>query len=232
MSFTFKDYLIEDVKKGKKKDKKKDKKKGKEKEEVKFFNPQRFVPKMEKVLDQLIKKSAMEGEMANELIILEMISIFKEVLSSRLEPYKDPSYAERKNEDTVATMGTIKEEILDVLRTHFSEPEMRSANNTFMTLIVDPIISEIVRVTPAQVVHLLDTSRFDHKAKDAFGHLARYIVNSVIIPNAEDAQVAQKVLIKWGADARRKQRKERKLTKAQRLAVIRNAVEKVQGEAE
>jgi len=227
MSLTFKDYLIEDVKKGKKKDKK-----GKEKEEVKFFNPQRFVPKMEKVLDQLIKKSAMEGEMANELVLLEMISIFKEVLSARLEPYKDPNYKERKNDDTVATMGTIKAEIEDVLKTHFSEPEYRSAINTFMTLIVDPIISEIVRVTPAQVAHLLDTSRFDHKGKDAFGHLARYVVNSVIIPNAEDAQVAQKVLIKWGADARKKQRKTRKLTKAQRLNVIRNAVEKVQGDAE
>lgn len=228
MSLTFKDYLIEDVKKGKKKDKKK---KGKEKEEVKFFNPQRFVPKMKKVLDQMAKKEGMEGEMTNLLITLEMLSVFKEVLSDRLEPYNDPDYKERKNDDTVATMGTVKTEVQDVLSTHFPGPDYRSAISTFMTLIVDPIIDEIIRVTPAQVAPLLDTSRFDHIAKDVFGFLARYVTDSEIRSNPEDAQVAQKVLIKWGADARKKQRKTRKLTKAQRWNVIRNAVEKVQGAA-
>jgi hypothetical protein len=220
--FTFKDYLITEAKKTAPKKK--------EKAEFKFFNPQRFVPKMEKVLDLLIKKSAMEGEMANELVTLEMISIFKEVLIDRLSPYKDPEYTERKGKDEhIETMDRAKQEVEDVLRLQFSENGYRSAINSFMALIVNPILDEVKRVTPKNVAHLLDDSRFDHKAKDAFGHLMRYVINSVIIPNAEDAEVAKNVLAKWGAEARKKAAKKKKLTKQQRLQVIRNAVEKVQG---
>lgn len=221
-NFTFKDYLITEAKKlaPKKKDD----------AELKLFNPQRFIPKMEKVLDLLIKKSAMEGEMANELVTLEMISIFKEVLLERLEPYKDPEYRERKGKDEhIETLEGIKQEIEDVLRIQFPGKDYRSAINTFMTLIVAPIMQEIARVEPKNVVNLIDSSRFDHKSKDAFGYLMRYVINSVIIPNAEDAEVAKTVLAKWGAEARKKAGKKKKLTKQQRLQLIKNAVEKVQG---
>jgi len=220
--FTFKDYLITEAKKGTPKKK--------EEGELKLFNPQRFVPKMEKVLDLLIKKSAMEGEMANELVTLEMISIFKEVLLERLEPYKDPKYKERKGKDEhIETIDGIKQEIEDVLRIQFSEDGYRSAINSFMALIVGPILDEIKRVEPKNVVNLIDPTRFDHKSKDAFGHLMRYVMNSVIIPNAEDGEVAKTVLAKWGAEARKKAAKKKKLTKQQRLQLIRTAVEKVQG---
>ena len=223
--FTFKDYLITEAKKGAPKEK--------DEGELKLFNPQRFVPKMEKVLDLLIKKAAMEGEMANELVILEMLSIAKEVLLERIEPYKDPTYAERKGKDEhIETLGNVKQEIEDVLRIQFSETGFRSAINSFMTLIVGPIIQEIERVEPKRVVNLMDASRFDQKSKDAFGHLMRYVINSVIIPNAEDGEVARHVLVKWGAEARKKAGKKKKLTKAQRLNLIRNAVEKVQGAKE
>jgi hypothetical protein len=224
-TFTFKDYLITEA--NKTAPKKKDE------VEYKFFNPQRFVPKMEKVLDLLIKKSAMEGEMANELVALEMISIFKEVLLDHLSPYKDPEYKERKGKDEhIETMDRAVKEVEDVLRIQFSENGYRSAINSFMALIVNPIMDEIKRVEPKNVAHLMDGSRFDHKSKDAFGHLMRYVINSVIIPNAEDAEVAKNVLAKWGAEARKKVTKKKKLSKQQRLQLIRTAVEKVQGNKE
>lgn len=215
---TFKQFLMTEAKKD-----------SGDKKEDNLFNPQRFVPKVEEVLDLLIKKSAMEGEMANQLVILEMLSIVKEVLVDRLKPYKDPSYKERKGEDEqIETLQNVKQEIEDVLRLHFSDPKFKPAINSFINLIATPILKEVQRVGMGKAAGTFDEDRFDHKAKDEFGHLMRYVVNSVIIPDAEDAEVAGRVLSTWSADARKRERKEKKLTKNQRLNVIRRAAEKMQ----
>ncbi len=215
---TFKEFLIEGAK---------------PKKETKVFNAENYVPKMKKVLDQLIKKAAMEGELGNELVLLELLSIVKEVLISRLEPYaEDPKYTERKSDDTKATVGNIEEEISDVFKVHFPEGKMRSVLNSFMSLIVGPILDEVIRVTPAVAANAFDGRRFDEKAKDDFGDLMRYVIKSEIIPNAEDAIVAQKILAKWGASSRRKRGFD-KLSVAQqkkkRLMMVRQAVNAVQG---
>ena len=214
---TFKEYLIEGAK---------------PKKEAKVFDAQNYVPKMKKVLDQLIKKTAMEGELGNELVLLELLSIVKEVLVSRLEPYaEDPKYAERKANDTKATVGNIEEEISDVFKINFPEDKMRSVLNTFKTLIVGPILDEVIRVTPAVAANAFDNKRFDENAKDDFGDLMRHVIKSEILPNAEDAAVAQRILAKWGASSRRKRGFD-KLSVAQqkqkRLQMIKHAVAAVQ----
>lgn len=235
---TFKEFLVTEAAAKKKVSKKKvsKKKAGEKKEKIekdekgklKLFNPENFYKKAINVLDLMVKS---DDPMMNELIMLEMISIFKEVFLERLEPYvENPKYKERKDSDDQVTAKSISDQVDDTLRTHFNATQMKRPIGRFMTLIVDPILSEVERVGFKRVTKLFDHNHFDQKSRDAFGALMRHIINSEILPNAEDKAVAEKVLVKWAAEARSAKRKTRKLTKAQRMQAIHNAVMKVQGE--
>jgi len=170
----------------------------------------------------------MDKSYDDSLTLLEMIVLTKEVLISRLEPYRDdPEYKERKKNDDEQTTDAIFDEVEDTLSTHFPNHRGQILRQ-FLTLIVRPILDEVKRVGIANAASYFDDKRFDKTAKDSFGEFLRQIENSVIVPNSEDKEVAKTVLAAWSKEARLKQ-KEAKLTpKQRRLSRIKTAVEKVQ----
>ena len=194
---TFKEFLIEGTK-GKKADSGK-----------KLFNHAGLTKDIQKVI------KLMDKTYDDSLTLLEMIVLTKEVLISRLEPYReDEKYKERKGKDDQATSKAIFDEIEDTLSTHFPKHRGQILRQ-FLTLIVQPIMDEIQRVGIANAAGYFDHKRFDSTAKDSFGKFLAQLEDSVIIPNAEDKEVAQKVLSLWAKEARHKA-KEAKLTSKQR----------------
>jgi hypothetical protein len=215
---TFKEFLIEASKKGKK-DEKGDAAGGTNK---KLFNHAALTTSIKKVI------KLMDKTYDDSLTLLEMIVLTKEVLISRLDPYReDPEYKERKGKDDEATSKAIFDEIEDTLSTHFPKHRGQILRQ-FLTLIVQPIMDEIQRVGIANAASYFDHKRFDSTAKDSFGKFIDQLENSVIVPNAEDKEVAQKVLALWAKDARHKAKEAKLTSKQRRLRRIAAAVEKVQ----
>lgn len=197
---------------------------------IKLFNPQRFVPKVKQALDLMLKATSDKDESMDEFIILEMISVFKEVLVKRLEPYLDKKYKERRDDkDDIATIKAIEDEVKEALMEAFNEKHYRPGINKFMSLVVAPIMNEIERVSPAKAVSAIDMHNFKETAKDSFGALMKLIIHSDIFASEEDAKVAKRTLAKMSQSAKKESQKTRRLTKGQRLRLIRNAAEKVQG---
>lgn len=226
--FTFKDYLLTEAKKEGKEVKDK-------KASGRLFNPERFRQPVEKVLKIFIKASAaktMGFEDMNDILLLEALSITKEVLVDRLEPFlENPDYRETKgDEDFKKLMQKIRDQIKETL--HLNFPSLKRVMNFFLALVVDPILEEVRDATPAKAAKLINGDRYDEDAKDAFGRLMKFIIHTVVIPNAEDADIATKVLAKWSAQVRASRKKDKKITKAQRLNVIRAAAEAVQVDKE
>jgi hypothetical protein len=216
MSQRFTEYLIEAAK---------------EEGEIKLFNPTRFVPKIKQALDLMIKAAGDADEKMDEIIILEMISVFKEVLVNRLRPYAKKDYKERKDDkDGVATIKEIEKEIKEALIEQFNERYYKTGIAKFMALVVSPIMSEIERVSPPKALAAIDTSSYKENAKDAFGVLMKKVITSDIFSNPDDAKVAKKTLQKMSQTANKESKKTRRLSKGQRLKMIRKAAEKVQGE--
>jgi len=210
---TFKDFLIEASKKdtGDKKVTNK-----------KLFNHAGLTSDIKKVI------KLMDKSYDDSLTLLEMIVLTKEVLISRLEPYRDdPKYKERKAKDDEQTTKAIFDEVEDTISTHFPQHRGQILRQ-FLTLIVQPIMDEIQRVGIANAAKYFDHKRFDGTAKDSFGKFISQLEDSVIIPNAEDKEVAQKVLAAWAKDARHKAKEAKLTSKQRRLRRIAAAVEKVQ----
>ena len=222
---TFKQYLNEVEKKPTKKKVADD-----SSSKMKLFNPERFRSSVEKVLDALVKSSAAEeagfGDL-NDLILLEALTVAKEVLVKRLRPFiENPEYQEYKGDTTDAKLiKNIRDQIKETLHLHF--PSMKRVMNIFLTLVVDPILDEIKRVSPGKAAKSLDATRFDASAMDAFGQLMRFVINSLVVPHADDAKVAAHVLAKWNSQVRHRNA-EKTVSKQQRLETIRAAAEAAQ----
>lgn len=215
---TFKEFLFEAVNK----DKKSEDKANTGGKNKKLFNHAMLTRDIQKVV------KLMDKSYDDSLTLLEMIVLTKEVLISRLEPYRDdPKYKERKNKDDTATTKAIFDEIEDTLSTHFPKHRGQILRQ-FLTLIVQPIMDEISRVGIANAASYFDHKRFDGTAKDSFGKFIDQLENSVIVPNAEDKEVAQKVLSLWAKEARHKAKEAKLTSKQRRLRRIAAAVEKVQ----
>ena len=214
MSLTFKQYLITEAKTGKKNT------------ILKMFNPERFRNEIEKVLDQLIKRTgSKEDNMLNELVMIEAISVIKEVMADRMMPYLDPKYAERKEKDDEKTADLIAEEIKEVL--HLNFPEFKPALNQFMNLIVSPIMDEVKRVGIHKAIKTIDTQRMDSTSRDSFGFLMRYVMNSEIATDVQDAEVAKLLLSKWSKDVRVKRKAGKKVKRRQRRTTMKDAVDAI-----
>lgn len=213
---TFKEYLIE--------------KANEEKSKVKGgFNPANLNQKAKQTLNMMMKASGKESGIYSklgDLDLLEAISILKEVLVSRLLPFKeDPDYAEKRGDkDHTELMENITNEIKEVFSKHF--PEAKGAMNSFMNLIGSPILAEVKRVGPAAAIKAFSTEKFDMSSKDIFGYMMRHMINSDIIRNQEDAEVAEKTMMKWNKDVIAKRKNLKKpLSKSQRMAAIKRAAE-------
>jgi len=214
MTQTFKDFLLTEAKKGKKNTVRR------------MFNPERFRNEIEKVLDQLIKRTASkEDNMLNELVMIEAISVVKEVMADRLMPYLKPGYAERKEKDDEKTADLIYEEIKEVL--HLAFPEYKPALNQFMNLIVSPIIDEAKRAGLAKAAKSIDTLRMDSTSQDAFGYLMRYVMNSDAVADVQDAEVAKALLSKWSKDVRTKRKAGKKVKRRQRKNSMNIAIDAI-----
>jgi len=215
MSQTFKEYLLTEATT-----------KGKKNTVLKMFNPERFRTEIEKVLDQMIKRGAStEENMMNELVMIEAISVIKEVMSSRLEPYLKPGYAERKEKDDEKTTIEIEKEIKEVL--HLTFPEMKPAMNQFMNLLVSPIMDEAIRVGLHKAAKSIDMQRLDATSRDAFGYLMRFVMNSDAAADVQDAKVAQALLRQWSKEVRVKRNVGKKVKRRQRKNSMDAAVEAI-----
>ena len=214
MSQTFKQYLITEAKKGKKNTVRR------------MFNPERFRNEIEKVLTQLIKAGGTpEDNMMNELVLIEAISIVKEVMMSRLIPYLKPGFKTRQEDDDEKTADLIYEEIKDVLHTNF--PEHKAASNQFMNLIVSPIIDEAKRSGLDKAAKSIDMQRLDSTSQDSFGYLMRYVMNSDAVSDVQEADVAKMLLSKWSKDIRTKRKAGKKVKRRQRKTSMKTAVDAI-----
>ncbi len=204
----------------------------------KLFNPEQFRNAVSKVLDQLVKASAGAGPMYDEIVMLEALSVAKEVMLQRLEPYaKNPKYREYRDapkgkdkpkgdDSTQKLMDNIEEQVKETLHTNF--PKYKPMMNQIVNLIIKPILGEVKRVGPERAVKAFDFTNFNEKAADAFGYMKRYAIQSKIVPNAEDATVAREILKKWSADVRNAHKAGKVLTHRQRMEIIARSVEKFQ----
>ena len=246
---TFKDYLITEAKKedpkkkkSKKKASKKKASKKSEKTERPAFNPKPLVEHMKQILIMMQKAGGADNELLTDLVLLEMVSIFKEVLVERLKEYQaDPDKAKKgKAVDYSAEVESMGNQIQDTLELAFVRDMENKVTGykpgitRFVTLVVGPVLEEIQKVGVLEFANAnhLSTTNFTQTADDMFGEVMNTIINSKMLTNAEDAQVAKKVLFQWAAKARAGQRSTRKVTKQQRLKLIANAVRNVEGKVE
>lgn len=175
----------------------------------KLFSPERFQSAVEEVLNLMIKRAGDGNETVAEMTLIEALSIAKEVLIDRLEPYKaDASYKERRGDgrkkasdvDSKATIRAVGAQIDETLKSHF--PKFKVQMGQLNTLVISKILAEIERVGIASAVANIDFSRTDSKSKDVFGYMMRFIERSDIRANPEDALVAKKTLVAKNKEAR------------------------------
>lgn len=181
-----------------------------------------------------------------DLEFVDIINHFKKHLIEWLKSFKWKEGAEMARGDAeeghIYFWNYVEHEFDDLIKAEHTSRLFSVTNkpifNRFVSmlnnLILKPILNYYRTMSPQEVLDSLDQNNFSSKSKDLFGDILRKIEEYETAhrsgKSAEDIVSTRKALMKYELSAKQKLKAGRRLSKRQRLELVRRSAEKIQGD--
>lgn len=176
------------------------------------------------------------------LEMIDLIDLFKEHLVEWLHTFDwkagKTMYHSDKKEGHIDFWNYVESEFDHILETYYKRAHPKAdvsivnkMARLFNNIIIKPIVSHYKAVgNPQEVLDSIDVNDFSSKANDVFGDIIHTIEKMEVTGHhADDIIAARKTLMTYDRAIKQRLRGTRKISKRQRLELIRRAAEKVQG---